>query len=151
LIFSPRVRHISTGNKKNRAPLISEDTVTTSSHLPGILTIGFANNVLFCQNSIIVTKFSGDRGKEDAKTASKVSLGRCRACGSLYHFCTTSGPSANLPNRLCDPLVPFGRVARIRALRKSPRGVHPPHHTLACGTAATNLAVPDGRSLHGRH
>ena len=117
-------------------------------HLPSIHTIGFAKTVLFCQNSIIVTIFSSATGRQDAKTAPKDSLDRYSACDSLHHLSTTSGPSSNLPNRLCDPLVPFGRVARIRALHKSPRGVHPPHHTLACGTAATNLAVPYGRSLH---
>ena len=73
-------------------------------------------------------------------------LGCCRFdCDKL--FAADVRPSADVPDRLRDPLVPVWRVARFRTLCSGSRRIHPTDYALACGTAAANLALPNGRLL----
>ena len=74
------------------------------------------------------------------------SLGRGRFDRDRF-FAANARPSADIPDRLRDPLVPFWRLAGFRALRPGPRRIHPANYAMAGGTAATNLALSDGRLL----
>ena len=62
-------------------------------------------------------------------------------------FATDVRPSADIPDRLRDPLVSLWWLARFRAMRQSPRRIHPTHYALAGGTAASDLALSHGRVL----
>ena len=73
-------------------------------------------------------------------------LGRSRFDCDKY-VAADARPSAVIPDRLRDPLVPFWRLAGFRALRPGPRRIHPANYALAGGTAATNLALSHGRLL----
>ena len=55
--------------------------------------------------------------------------------------------SADIPDRLRDPLVLVWRLACFRSLRPSTRRIHPTNYALAGGTSASNLALPYGRFL----
>lgn len=64
-----------------------------------------------------------------------------------WSFATNVRPSADIPDRLRDPLVSVWRLARFRPLRPSSRRIHQAYHALASGTAAANLALSHGRLL----
>ena len=66
-------------------------------------------------------------------------------CGKF--FAADYRPRADIPDRLRDPLVPVWRLACFRAMRQSPRRIHPTHYALAGRTAAPNLALSHGRVL----
>ena len=55
-----------------------------------------------------------------------------------------ASPRPNLSDRLRHPAVFVRRVAGFRAMRPCSGRVHPAHHTLAGGAAASDLALPDG-------
>jgi len=55
-----------------------------------------------------------------------------------------ASPRPNLSDRLRHLAVFVRRVAGFRALRSRAGRVHPAHHTLAGGAAASDLALPDG-------
>ena len=55
--------------------------------------------------------------------------------------------SADIPDRLRDPLVSLWRLACFSSLRPSPRRIHSADYALAGGTAAANMALSHGRLL----
>ena len=62
-------------------------------------------------------------------------------------FAADVRPRADVPDRLRDPLVFVWRLACFRAMRQSPRRIHPTHYALAGRTAGPNLALSHGRVL----
>ena len=73
-------------------------------------------------------------------------LGRSRFDCDKF-FAADARPRADIPDRLRDPPVPFWWLACFRAMRQSPRRIHPTNYAVAGGTAATNLALSYGRVL----
>ena len=73
-------------------------------------------------------------------------LGRSRFDCDKY-VAAGANPRADIPNRLRNPLVSFRRLACFRAMRQSPRRIHPTNYPLAGGTSAANLALSNGRVL----
>ena len=73
-------------------------------------------------------------------------LGRSRFDCDKY-VSADARPRADIPDRLRDPPVPFWWLACFRAMRQSPRRIHPTHYALAGGTPASNLALSHGRVL----
>jgi hypothetical protein len=62
-------------------------------------------------------------------------------------FAADVRPRADVPDRLRDPLVFVWRLACFPTMRKGSSRIHPTHHALASGTAASNLALSYGRVL----
>ena len=77
--------------------------------------------------------------RKDARTHSFCHI----SCGGG----TSRVPCTELPNRLCDLVVPVRKLASLNALHACACRVHPAHHPMACRAATSNLALPDGREL----
>ena len=73
-------------------------------------------------------------------------LGRSRFDCDKY-FDADARPRADIPDRLRDPPMPVWWLACFRAVRQSPRRIHPADYALAGRTAASDLALSHGRIL----